>query len=1027
MNRIANWFRKRIPKNSRFRKVFDKILPKPDESVCPPKYEHERKLIALTIGNLNSQFSSMETLELPPASQAAWENFLKNLETALPAKGFLLLLREFQFTAGSLEKLRRAGLPPATLKKLAAIKGECFSYDENFLKSLRQALGDEEATLNLPAILAATEIISHDRDLMAGFEDLFKKIYEHLETLRRKAGTEQQAAIRALKKRLLKIWQPFSVQLEPALAAELVQLILQDGEKDPRWIVHCIPHLNKFAGAVSPAFSRDLRELVTVEAGDLSAGQAMQALKTVANSQLALLENEQYRWAHLNLARLLMTKDFLDQVFEEGKTIDDYLDWHLEQAARAEAELTNLDRVLAAYSRHLKKEYHRVIDLLEAIDEQEDRQLLARKQMLLANAYGELWLRRDQRGNAEESIRRLESLKAENKLTVADLYLLIRLLAGTNRLQEAKVEFERIDPAAIKADKADILDLAWAIRAFDKIEPFLEQALADEPQSTPLLSRLCELYRFHRNRFGEAKKLMARIADLDEAHAWVCVDHCALALDAGKTDSVQLLLKKLPDGEIWETEANIVKGRLALKAGQFEQAREFFNQISYAERLDYKFWLASLQAHEGEFARAFAAIGEIKDEPLFQEKVLSLRAQLLLAQERYEEALQILEQLPADPATNLHKAWACFHLQRHDEVLQIVAAEKNEEEIFLKAKVFDEKAAERDARRYYQRFLNMAHPENPYFADALERFTLLVIENEAAEDAGWLLDFPRLRSRVSQNRLAHLHILKKAWPEALQALLADDRAGDDQASLLHVYQQLAFGYIRDADWEKAEAALGKLQSLGENVEPYHRFVARARLIAKLKSADEAVDDKRHEEAADDALQIAMVLHGFLGHKISFEEVFAKIEAWAGQTAELPEPPMLLLILALLKNDKQKARLYAQSVLERAGRFADDGLRLVAKTLAAMVIDMKAIPTEDLLEILHRCEDKLPISAQSFWHKIILSVAQHNIKAAKALMDEANALIALKPEEKAALYAQSAFQHLKENQQLLALENLDKAM
>lgn len=1029
-----------------FQKFIKKIAQKlsipgfEDEAISPPGYrdfEEARRRLAKIIAEFEIRFERLKTAAEATGPGNPWEQFFSDLATDLPPKGFLLRLREFQVAGDYAKRLELMSVPRPVLKKLAALEGKRFRCEKDFLDQLQKLLKEDALHYLLPILDVASVAPGggdQNYDLMEGFEILFHKIYQHLETLQQRAGAEtQQAAIRQLKKRLLKMWQPFSLRFDAALEQELIRLILDEGEKNPRWILYCIPHLDRFSQAASPGFNKSLRELVMVEIGDLSLGnpslaqQEIHTLKSIANSQLTLLETGDYRWAHLNIARLLMTKEFIDRVFEEEKTIDEYIDWHIEQAVKADAVLTDLDRLLAAYSQRLKRNYGRVLDLLEAIGEQEDRQLLERKQLLQAIALGELWLNADPRGNAEEAISLLEPLNVENKLAHKEIYLLVKLYAAANRLETAQQEFDRLDLRALKVDITELLNLAWVIRAFDKIEPFLEQTLADNPDSIPLLSRLCELYRAYRNRFADAAQLMARIAQLAPGHPWDDIGRCAAALDENNISEIEKLLYRLPDGNPWDEEAAILKGRLALKTGSADEALAILCQIPNARRVDAQYWQAVTRAHLGQYAEASEAITPLAGDPHFREHVANLQGQLLLAQERYEEALQIFDQLPPSPANFLHKAWACFHLKQFDAVLELVKDEKTEEEIFLKARVYEEQAEPENAARCYKRFLSRALPENHYFPEALNRYTLHVIGKESVLEADWLLGEDHLRNKIPTNRLAHLFILKKAWPEALQVLLAAQGGISDPDSLGHVYQQLLFGYIRESKWENAEETLTRLEELGEQTGEYNRYIARAKLIADFRSDKKRINYHKYEGLQDDLVAIAIALNKYLDNQISYETVLEQIEAWAAKTGQMPEPPLLLLILALLKDNKARAAEYAQSVLERVNGFDDEGLETIARTLASMVIDLKKVSKEDLLNILQRYQDKLPISAKSFWHKIILSVARQDISAARAVLAEEEVQQTLEQEELAAVYARSAFQHLKDKKTDLAMADLEKAI
>lgn len=1042
---LAGWRPFHRPTEGSIIDRLSEFLRRRKKPLPPPDFAELRSRCALHIGHLENLLRQLQGADPHPEILQQWEAFLDLLSENLPSKGLLLRLREWRFRADARVKWKAAGVPETMFDQLDKFKGRRFRQDEAFLKELGELVGVDEARWHLQAILSAAETApqtseNDNVDLLEGYENIFRQADRQLQALVTKGRQEDGLKVlHELRKRFLKLWQPFAREFPAELQDELARLILRNGDDDPRWILYCVPQLDRLRDEVSVSYNQYLRQLVKVNLEDLDgeAGQEADrgklALKHVVNTQLTLLDNEYYRWAHVNIARLVMTKDFLEKVFREEVPIDTYIDWHISRAAQAGALVSDSDRLLGAYSQFLKKNYSAVIELLGELTDPDEPLLQYRKQQLLALAHGELWLRGDARADAGTALRILTNLKRENRLSANELFLYLRLLEAHGNRVEAREIFEQVDLNAVKTDLATIVDVAWSVGAHGKAESYLEQQLqqaSTEDLVLDLLHRLCASYRCYSNQFGKAADVIAQIRKMCPDHPWVEVADSSIDLDNDRTDAAEARLTRLPAGEIWEAESQILQGRIALKRHAADAALDIFREARYTDRIDYQYWRAVIRAHQGALVEAYSAVEAIAGDAHFKAGIDLLRGQLLLAQARYEEALELFNKLEADERIRVYKAWAFFYLRQYAEARECIADVKTSEALFLTARIADETHDAQNARAGYRRVIErmIADPdaELQYLADALARFTSLVIAAEARPEADWLLSEPRLAERIPGDQLAHIFIMKKDWNQALQALQAQNNNAASHESLLYIYQQLLFHYIENHQWKKAQEMVDRLEGLGDQVEAYSSFIERARLLSRLGKPGGKIDFETFEAIEDDMVQVALALYKFLENKLSFEAIYERISIWASRAGDMPEPALLMLILALLKNDPAQAADYARSVLERETKFANEGLQMIARTLASMVLDARRIAMEDLLNIVANYRDKLPISLESFWQKVLLTVARQDIERARELLDKTGADIKVEPASRAAVYANSAYKHLEAGRHLPALEDLRKA-
>ena len=878
-------------------------------------------------------------------------------------------------------------------------------------------------------------------DYLDHFENMFQKIYQELEHCFKKAKlAKDKQFFKHHKKQLLKLWQRFAIRLEEPFEEALVALIIEDDTENSRWIRFCIPHLHKtkFVEKLPPAFLERLRKLIAVELTDVDTSSnglsqtEKRIVKSVFNTQLALLNQQKFAWAHLNIARLLLVKDMpgnktqnVSDMLQEGKALDEYLDWQIEQAVKAGVQLSDIDLILAAYAQLLKKNYPEVINLLEEFGDTQEEQLVIKCKLMLATAYGSLWLVKDKRGDGLKALVLLQEMRDKKVLPDTEHFLLCQLLYDLKGSEEAQREFAALNIHRIKAEKIEIIRFAWQIKAFDKIEPFLKNSLKETPDSVEFLSLLCELYRFQRNKFAEANKLIASIEKSQPDHPWVVVKQCTDLLDKGNLDNIEAQISKLPDTEVWSQEACILKGRMELKTGAVNKAKTVFTKIKFKDRIDYKYWNAVIHAYNNKINLALRRIAEIPDDAYFQEQVTALQGQLLLAQGKYQEALESFNSLADGGDFTIYKAWAFLKLKRYKEALDLLKNEVEEEALYLKAQLYDLSGEAEKAYERYKQFIQTVPATNHYIDSAIDRFSCLVIEKEAMEDAHWLLTEKHLAGFLSTKRLINLHALQKNWNEVIKLLAQKEEVGTN--NLMFAYQQLLFSFIKDKNWQAANEMIEKLSHLEEPVNEYKDFLLRAEFLDNIQKMEQKVDYQKLEKEQDESLQIAVVLHKFIHGKESFPQVYQKLETWAEKNATVPEPTLLLLIISLFEQNAAKSQQLVKKLQPLLNRINDEDIKLIAQVFIALASDMQTISTENLMQIFTSFHNKLPITPECFWQRVILSLAKQDIRQAIEVIGNVENDITFASADKAAIYAQSALQNLKAGQEQAAVENLVKAI
>lgn len=825
-----------------------------------------------------------------------------------------------------------------------------------------------------------------------------------------------------LKKQLLKCWKLFAGRLQQENEEELAKLIITSGSDESQWVQFSISHLDKFDSEVPASYLNQLKELASIKSDDLSK-PGNKAFKSVLNTQLALLEKDEYDWTHLNIARLAAIKED----FSLKETPDDYIVWHLEKAQKAGGELSNIHLIILATIRLQKKEYHETIDILAKFVPDEDKDSLKQQRLLLAAANGKLWLQNHRnQSNGKKAIEIFED-KSLGELPPDENFLFCQLLVGFKDNKRAKNEFAKLDLDRINENKNDIINLAWQLKGYNKIEPFLEKSLEAEPRSVNFLSHLCELYRFHKNKFAEADLLIERIEKLEKKHPWVIIKKCNHCLAAGESESVEQFLRQLPQEGIWAQEAYLVNVRIELKKGSINDANAYLQCIENKNRIDYRYWNAVVNAHMGNTKPALDGISTIADHGYFKNEITGLRGKLLLAEGKYKEALNIFGNL-TDGDCNVYKAWCHINLGNYKEVHKLIKRVENEEEIYLKASAYDLAHKKEDAYLYYKRFIREANLQNEYLENVIDRFAYFVIDRKNLEDTDWLLKEERLKKHLTVERLIHLYAIGKQWTEIIELILS---RGDESYSdrLNFAYQELLFSFIENKKWEEARKVTAQLERLKCPVHQYEDFIIRAELLDKIADDSQKFSVSEYKNQNDEFIDAILSLHKYMKGKLGLSTVCRRIESLVEKNPQVPEPILVLLIISLQNKDRTKSQEFAKSLQHRMEEFNDEGIKLIAQILISLALDNTDIDieVENLLTTANSHNRKLPILEQNFWHRIILSLAQKNIEKTIEVMEHMEGNVMIPDQYRTAIYAKHALHNIMNDREQQAIEDLQKAI
>ena len=873
------------------------------------------------------------------------------------------------------------------------------------------------------------------------YENVLRNIYDQLKDgILNKRDKNEEDILRNELKILLKIWKNFSLKLNSNMNEELVKYILEDGDNDIYWLQYCIAHLSRddLPKKMSKNFIDNIKEIANVTVDEINTSPSelenieRRTQKTLLNTQLSLLNTKEFAWSYLNLARLSLASrkenntDLINLNYKEDSNDDDYITWSIEQALNTGAALTDIDRYIIAHSHSIKKNYHKVIEILEGNLKDFDENLLLKCNILLAYAYGKLWLLEDKKGEAEKSLEILFECSERTKLSDNELFLLCQILVGVKRYEDAKNIIPNIDFMFVEEDRITIAKLLWKLEGYSALNIYIQNVLEYESESIDFLSIYCGLLRTFNNRFDEADKIIKKIEVIDKTHPWILIRDCHKTLDQGNIKVGLDLYKKIPNNNgFWDQEKYLLECRLEVQQGNIEKANEFLDRVKAKDRIDYLYWRAIISANRQNYNDAYKYIESYSKEMIFENRFRELKARLLLANGNFEEALELFLQIKDNSEIKEYKAWCYLKTLRFEEAEKLVENEETENMLFIRALIYNAKEDDKNYYKKLKQFLEITNNGNVYLHYATEQFTDLLIKNEYMKDIIWFLENEKFKCYAKNDKLIQLYALEKQWYKVLELL--ENEGNKSTNNIICAYQNILSEVIKKREWKKAYKIIHKLEKYEEPTDDYKSYVIRTEFLDKLIKSDKKIDYNTVENQKDESIQVAIHLHKYINKKISFEVVFEKLKEWIAKIPEYPEPILLILILCMINNDKESTVVYAGKLSSIYNKIHSQELKMIAKILISMALEERIIDNQILLEIFTKFNDELPIKSEYFWNKLIVTIAQNNIYQAVDLIELVEDKNKINNEVKASIYANSALHNLNKNNIQLAIDNLEKAV
>lgn len=870
---------------------------------------------------------------------------------------------------------------------------------------------------------------------------IFKRVYLRLVKLIENEGNmDQKIRLLKYKRRLLEQWYEFSPDLDGSLKRELAEHIISDRDESPRWLNFCLSQLHRITMEIPPDFLKKIQEVTSIEltenaheGTELSLHEVgTMTAKCIANTQLAMMHDKRYGFAHLNLARYsIKNNKHLEGYLknnEQGDTVDEYMEWQVEQAMNTGVKLSDTDIVIAAYVRFIKKDYHGVIDALDRLQTEDDDEDIGTKHLqILAIANARLWLEGDKKGNVEKAAKYFARLKLRTQLRANNSFLFCRVLAGLDRMDEARAEFSGIDMSLLEADKEDVVGLARILGEFSSIEPLLRSALEEEPESVTLLSLLCELCRFYMNRLGESVEFIKRLAKHSRSHPWVTVKRILDRIDENRLDAASNLISSLPDENIFRQEALLARAIIALKKNSPAEAKQFLYGFLFTDRVDFAYLTAVIHAHEGKYQEAYELIADLNFDEYTKNRIMNLRGRLLLSLGRYGKAADVLEKVTNEDALE-YRAWAYLNLEKYDKVLETVKGIENNDGLYIEALARDLNGDTAAASDAYKRFVRSADEMNPYMKEAVDRYCYLVIQDDKDNEAKWLLGSRKAIKFISRERQVHLNAVCGLWEETVALIESGETVYADH-NLIVACQHILSEQIRAKKWGDTRKTLKHLENAHESVETYEKNIAREELLDGIEEKpDREIDYKRYSNIEDGAVQLGLAFHRMLMGIDREDAVFRIYDDASDDEKQRTDTLLLMLALAVISKENAKSAEFAAGLLDRMDNIEDNRIKTIAKAFIAVSDNGNHVPSADeLLQSRQGFSKILPVTEASFWNKIVALTAGSNIQAACDILDRIANDVEIDQEIRSAVYAGAALENIRNSREHLAITELEKAV
>ena len=871
--------------------------------------------------------------------------------------------------------------------------------------------------------------------LILSIDKLFQRVYKklHHSDQKFKSPAEKEQADQLIIN-FLKAWYCYSPEFDPLMQKELAVHIIENMDDHEDWLYFTIGQLDKIKQKLSRPFIEKLKNLTHVKFNkkkhtDLS-NMAKETARFIANTQLCLNKSNQFGFAHLNLARSAMDYDFgydpSQEPQKEAAKGHNYVEWQLEMASKTGMELPHSDMLTLAYSLLIKKEYSGVLETLKDLPEDTHEDIVSKATLFTGMAHSRLWLDDNPDGDVQKAIHCFSKLSKKGELKPNNQFLFCRILIGIKDLVRAKEEFVSINLEMLEAPIEDIADIARAINSFEMIESFVRHYLEQTPDSLPALSIYCELLRSHLNKFSESLEIINRIKQLNPMHEWVKIMRAHEHIENGKPAIARKIASELDPGtdEPFKTETDFITARIALAENNIYECRQLLAASAATHRYDHVYLRALIEANNNNAQNALNILSEIRFEDYYEKKIYQFKGLLLFSLKQYKASIQALD--------NIHNEQALFYKALgqietglfEDALLTVSGHEKFSRLLFTKALSLELTQDMESAITCYKKFITNVDETDPYFAVAVNRLAWLVIETENEDHARRLLNSRKTGDLISSEYNIHLNAVCREWQTVLTLSKQNARNRDN---IMYACQEILKQHITDKKWEEAKTIAVFMEENFGPVDEVEDIILTEELFDTLQKSSEGFDYARYGELDDISSKLAIELHKKFNGANNIDLIVDLYKKSSDQEQGNSMIIMAMMAIAMERKDKNLMNQLTSSLENNTTENAQTARELICKSFISIVNEANNLPLTELKENFTTLNTALPVTAKSFWSKIVAAGSRTNFQTSAEILRLAMNEFTLDQNVKLGVLALSAKNHIKKGDEAIAVQELEKAV
>lgn len=867
---------------------------------------------------------------------------------------------------------------------------------------------------------------------LSSFEYMLRKALALVEHgLNQIDGEEERRRLEGYRKHLLKLIYCHCPEMERVEQRKLADLIARDGDSNPFWLQFCCARVQD-VGRLSDQFLRDYGTHFNPDAPQASgrpddlALKSRNALLLLANTQAAVTADKRFAASRLNLARMASRDRFSVAPAESPAgdgAVPAYVEWLIETAVDLGATTSAEDSLATAWAKFVRKDYTGVIRILGSAAEMDSAQQMKCRR-LVALSHGHLWKRDPDRRDVYFAVEELSGLESAGALDADDRFLFCELLAAIGQDRRAMEIFPKIDLDRVSELPEAVADLACRLNQLPAIDTYLRRAVDRNPSSVQLLSFFCQHLRTNLADIGASEDIMTKIEVLDPDHPWALIARCNSKLGKRTFEDIPNLLPvESSQRSCWNVEKKLIGARLSLARGDIEAAREWAVEFADHTRVDIRYVRSLLLAHQKEYDKALAALPEGAVDGLLAKSINELKAKLLLALRRHDEALRAAAALPTERQREV-LPWIHMDAGNHSEAIRLTRGSKDLSDSLAFAIASENAERFDDALGGYERFCSNAKRSHRMFSFATRRYAAAAVRAQDDRRAGEILKTPALRESLDDDAILALMETKRDWDSILDRIKTP-RSEKETRSLCHALSQKINAGIEKRQWEQARAAIDRLRAHDpEEADRLEALRAQMHWYDILKSNALPVAGEIPESMRNGPIGLHVCLNALLAGDIDLDAFRNRLLDAGLLTPANPKIGLLMLILAVITGRGTDG--LGRSDFEGLLKSLDPDRRPVAQAFA-MLGGMLPPDWQTLVERMDDLRRGLPVR----WEDFCTALAQLAAFTSPARPD-----IAVKLLEKAnirsgdivtAVYAEKAKESFKSGAALAALENLERAI